>query len=65
MEICTNNFYKRNEQNKDFDDTFGKSDNIYLFVSTLLTLNTMFKRKHIKNMNIIKKDVFINMNNHI
>ena len=65
MEICTNNFYKRNEQNKDFVDTFVKSDIIYLFVSTLLALNTMFKRKHIKNMNIIKKDVFINMNNHI
>ena len=65
METFTNNFYKRNEQNKDFVDTFGKSDNIYLLVSTLLALNTMFTRKDIKNMNTIKKDEFINMNNQI
>ena len=50
---------------KIFFDTFGKSDNIYLLVFTLVALNTMFKRKDIKNKNIIKKDEFINMNNQI
>ena len=65
MEKFTNNFFKINEGNKNFVDTFGKSDNIYLLVSTLLALNTMFTRKDIKNMNTIKKDEFINMNNQI
>ena len=65
METFTNSFFNVNKNNKDFIDIFINNSNIYLLVSTLLALNTMFTRTDIKNMNIIKKDEFINMNKDI
>ena len=65
METFTNYFFKVNKNSKKFIEIFGNENNIYLLVSTLLALNTMFTRKDIKNMNTIKKDEFINMNNKI
>ena len=65
METFTNYFFKVNKNSKKFIEIFGNENNIYLLVSTLLALNTMFTRKDIKNMNTIKKEEFINMNNKI
>ena len=65
MEAFTKTFFKVNEHIKEFLDIFVNSDNIYLLVSTMLALNTMFTRKDIKNMNTIKKEEFINMNKQI
>ena len=66
MESFTNTFYKINQDNEDFINIFGNNpDNIYLLVSTLLALNTMFTRTDIKNMNSIKKEEFIKMNQEI
>ena len=55
METFTNNFFKVNERDKDFVDTFGKSDNIYLLVSTLLALNTMLATESAK-LNITESE---------
>ena len=65
MESFTNFFFRENEKNREFIDIFGNTDNIYLLISSLLALNTMFTRTDIKNMNLIKKEEFINMNNNI
>ena len=66
MECFTNAFFKTNQNSEEFISIFGNnSDNIYLLISTLLALNTMFTRKDIKNMNSIKKDEFIKMNKSI
>ena len=65
MESFTNFFFKVNENNKEFINIFGNTDNIYLLISSLLALNTMFTRTDIKNMNLIKKEEFINMNNNV
>ena len=63
MECFTNTYHKINENDEEFINIFGNNpDNIYLLVSTLLALNTMFTRTDIKNMNSIKKEEFINMN---
>ena len=65
MESFTNYFFKVNENNKEFKNIFGNTDNIYLLISSLLALNTMFTRTDIKNMNLIKKEEFINMNSNV
>ena len=65
METFTSNFFKENKDDEEFLDIFANTNNIYLLVSTLLALNTMFTRKDIKNMNAIKKDEFIKMNNNV
>ena len=66
MECFTNTFFKMNQNDKEFINIFSNnSDNIYLLISTLLALNTMFTRTDIKNMNQIKKEEFIKMNNSI
>ena len=54
----TKAYYEDNKNNKNFKD----SDSLYLLASTIMALNTMFTRKDIKNMNIIKKPEFITMN---
>ena len=66
MECFTNAYFKINQEDNDFISIFSnKSDNIYLLISTLLALNTMFTRTDIKNMNPIKKEEFIKMNSSI
>ena len=65
MEKFTNTFFKENEKKEEFVNIFKNANNIYLLVSTLLALNTMFTRRDIKNMNAIKKDEFIKMNNNV
>lgn len=65
MESFCKIFYEVNKSIEEFVNIFKNSDNIYLLVSTLLALNTMFTRKDIKNMNAIKIDEFINMNNKV
>ena len=65
MEQFTKTFFKVNEKSGEFLDIFVNPDNVYLLVSTMLALNTMFTRKDIKNMNTIKKEEFINMNKQI
>ena len=54
----TKAYYEDNKNNKNFKN----SDSLYLLASTIMALNTMFTRKDIKNMNMIKKPEFITMN---
>ena len=58
-------FYQTNRDEPKFSDIFKCSNDIYLLISTILALNTMFTRKDIKNMNVIKKEEFIKMNGNI
>ena len=58
-------FYNKNREDKEFLKIFKDTNAIYLLVSTILALNTMFTRKDIKNMNVIKKDEFKSMNKDI
>jgi hypothetical protein len=58
-------YFATNKQNKDFLNVFQSPSNIYLLISTLLAVNTMFTRKDIKNINVIKKEEFISMNKDI
>ena len=62
MDKFSVNFFEVNKIDPDFVETFKSSDKIYLLVSTILALNTMFTRKDIKIKNVIKKDEFIKMN---
>ena len=55
-------YFEINKNDKKFVNIFKSSDKIYLLVSTILALNTMFTRKDIKIKNVIKKDEFIKMN---
>ena len=55
-------YFETNKHDKKFVSIFKSSDKIYLLVSTILALNTMFTRKDIKIKNVIKKDEFIKMN---
>ena len=59
------NYFEVNKKDQKFVETFKSSDKIYLLVSTILALNTMFTRKDIKNMKVIKKEEFIKMNEEI
>ena len=54
----TKAYYEDNKDNKNFKD----SDSLYLLASTIMALNTMFTRTDIKNMNMIEKPEFIEMN---
>ena len=65
MDTFSEKFFTYNKKNKKFLNIFGNINAIYLLLSTILALNTMFTRKDIKNMNIIKKDEFKSMNKDI
>ena len=58
-------YFTTNKKNKDFLNIFQSPSNIYLLISTLLAVNTMFTRKDIKNINVIKKEEFVSMNKDI
>ena len=62
MDKFSINFFETNKDDPFFVDTFKSSDKVYLLVSTILALNTMFTRKDIKIKNVIKKEEFIKMN---
>lgn len=65
MDKFSENFFETNKNDKKFISIFKNPNAIYLLVSTILALNTMFTRKDIKNMNVIKKEEFKNMNHDI
>ena len=65
MEVYSTCLFNTNKDNKDFVSKYSSSDSIYLLIATILSLNTMITRKDIKNMNMIKKDKFIEMNKEI
>ena len=65
MDKFSVNYFEVNKINQEFIDIFKSSDKIYLLVSTILALNTMFTRKDIKIKNVIKKDEFIKMSEDI
>ena len=54
-----------NKAKQDFLNIFKSSNNIYLLLSTILAINTMFIRTDIRNLNAITKEEFINMNKEI
>jgi hypothetical protein len=58
-------YFENNKLYQYFLLTFKNSNNIYLLISTLLAVNTMFTRKDIKKINIIKKEEFVSMNKDI
>ena len=62
MDKFSVNFFDVNKKDQKFVETYISSDKVYLLVSTILALNTMFTRKDIKIKNVIKKDEFIKMN---
>ena len=65
MDTFSQKFFIYNKKYSDFIKIFANSNAVYLLLSTILALNTMFTRKDIKNMNIIKKDEFKSMNKDI
>ena len=65
MNIYSTCLFNTNKNNKDFVSKYSSSNNIYLLISTILAVNTMITRKDIKNINMIKKDEFVEMNNEI
>ena len=65
LESFSNIFYETNQKSDSFIKMFKDSDSIYLLLSSMLAINTMFTRKDIKNMNVIKRDEFANMNKNI
>ena len=65
MDKFSQHFYESNKEDKEFIKIFKNTNAIYLLVSTILALNTMFTRKDIKNMNVIKKEEFKSMNKDI
>ena len=65
MDKFSINYFETNKNNEEFVDIFKSSDKVYLLVSTILALNTMFTRKDIKIKNVIKKEEFIKMNSEI
>ena len=58
-------YFNENKGNEDFLKIFKTSNNIYLLLSTILAVNTMFIRTDIKNVNVITKEEFIKMNKDI
>ena len=58
-------YFNENKDNNNFFNIYKSSDNIYLLFSTILALNTMLIRTDIKNMNVISKEEFIQMNKNI
>ena len=65
MNSFSENYFENNKNNENFINIYKNVSNIYLLISTLLALNTMFTRKDIKNKNMIKKDEFLSMNKDI
>ena len=65
MDYFSKCLFNNNKNNKDFVKKYPSINAIYLLISTILALNTMLTRKDIKNMNLIKKDQFIEMNKEI
>lgn len=65
MDTYSTFLYNNNKANEKFIVKYPSINAIYLLISTLLALNTMFTRKDIKNMNIIKKEQFLEMNKDI
>ena len=65
MDKFSEKYFICNKHDEKFVAIFCNINTIYLLVSTILALNTMFTRKDIKNMNIIKKDEFKSMNKDI
>ena len=55
-------YFNENKDNKRFFNIFKTSNNIYLLLSTILAINTMFIRTDIRNLNVITKEDFIKMN---
>ena len=62
MDKFSIHFFETNKEDPSFVETFKSSDKVYLLVSTILALNTMFTRTDIKIKNVIKKEEFIKMN---
>ena len=62
MDKFSINYFETNKNDSKFVEIMKSSDKIYLLLSTILALNTMFTRKDIKIKNVIKKDEFIKMN---
>ena len=58
-------YFNDNKTKQDFLNIFKSSNNIYLLLSTILAINTMFIRTDIRNLNAITKEEFINMNKEI
>ena len=65
MDVFSTCLFNTNKGNEDFIKKYPSINAIYLLISTILALNTMLTRKDIKNMNIIKKEQFIEMNKEI
>ena len=65
MDTFSTFLFNNNKDNEEFILKYSSINDIYLLISTLLALNTMFTRKDIKNMNIIKKEQFLEMNKKI
>ena len=65
METFSEIILEKNKNDEEFIRIFKNNDAIYLLISTILALNTMFTRKDIKNMNVIKKEEFKSMNKDI
>ena len=65
MNAFSDIYFKNNKNNENFVNIYKNVNNIYLLISTVLALNTMFTRKDIKNINKIKKDEFLSMNKDI
>ena len=65
MDTYSTFLFNNNKDDKDFICKYSSIDAIYLLISTLLALNTMFTRKDIKNMNMITIQQFLEMNKDI
>jgi hypothetical protein len=65
VNIFCQTYFENNKNNEEFASIFKSSNSIYLLISTLLAVNTMFTRKDIKNINKIKRADFISMNKDI
>ena len=65
MDVFSTCLFNTNKENEDFIKKYPSINAIYLLISTILALNTMLTRKDIKNMNIIKKEQFIELNKEI
>ena len=55
-------YFHENKDNKSFFNIFKTSNNVYLLLSTILAINTMFIRTDIRNLNAITKEDFVKMN---
>ena len=65
MDTFSERFFENNKHDEKFVKIFKSINAVYLLVSTILALNTMFTRTDIKNMNVIKKPELLSMNKNI